>query len=79
MNALEVFGPSMTVILIAVAIGYFLLSFAPVIWPAFVAYRHRSWFPRPVVFALVALHSRTVSSRFSRLLFFSPLSCTGSS
>jgi hypothetical protein len=53
MNALEVFGPSMTVILIAVAIGYFLLSFAPVIWPAFVAYKHRSWFPRPAVFVLV--------------------------
>jgi hypothetical protein len=52
MSAVDVFGPKMSAILVAVAIGYFLLSFTPVLWPAYLAYRRRSWLPRPILFVL---------------------------
>lgn len=40
----------MTAIFTAIAVGYFLMSFSPVLWPALLAYRRRSWLPRPFLF-----------------------------
>ena len=52
MKAFDVFGPKMSLMLSIIAAGYFLLSFWPILWPAWLAYRRRSWLPRPILFIL---------------------------
>ena len=47
---IEVFGIKMTAVFTLLAVGYFLLSFAPVIWPAYRVFRHRPRLDRPVLF-----------------------------
>ena len=62
-----VFGAEMTALLAAIAIVYFLVSFAPVLWPAFVAWRNRPHLSRPLVF--VAVVAALVYGAFSFLGF----------
>ncbi len=50
MDVLEIFGPRLSAMIIAIAAIYFTISFGPVWWPAFVAFRLRPYFPRPVLF-----------------------------
>ena len=67
MDALDVFGPKMTAILLAIAAVYILLAFAPVLWPGYLAYRKRSWLPRPVLYVLTV--AALVYGAFSFIAF----------
>jgi hypothetical protein len=48
-----VFGTEMTAIMLAVGLAYFFVSWSPLLWPAFQAFRHRPQHPRPLLFTLV--------------------------
>jgi hypothetical protein len=53
MEVIEVFGAKMTALMAAIAIAYFLVSFAPILWPAVVAWRNSPRLSRPFVFVTV--------------------------
>ncbi len=67
MEIVEVFGPKLSILIVAVGVAYFLLSFAPVIWPAWLAFRHRPNMRRPWFF--VGLVAVVVYGLFSFLAF----------
>ena len=67
MEFIEVFGPTMTAIIVVFAIVYFIVSFAPVLWPAFVAWRNRSHLSRAFLF--IAVVAALVYGVFSFLAF----------
>src|SRR5688500_9987132 len=46
----SVFGAKLTALMILIGAVYFLLSFAPVIWPAICALRHKNRLQRPWLF-----------------------------
>jgi len=50
MEATEIFGPKLSALLAVVALAYFLFSFAPILWPAFRAFRRKTRLPRPWLF-----------------------------
>lgn len=50
MEAIELFGPKLGALLALVALAYFLFSFAPILWPAFRAFRRRTRLSRPWLF-----------------------------
>jgi len=52
MEVINLFGPRMTAMLALVALTYFLLALAPVIWPAYRVYRSNPKLPRPWLFVL---------------------------
>ena len=67
MKVIEVFGVGMTALIVAIAAIYSIVSFAPVLWPAFVAWRNRPDLPRPVAF--VAVVAALVYGAFSFIGF----------
>jgi len=50
MSVVELFGPGLFAMLVLVALVYLLLSLAPVLWPAWRAFRRRDRLPRPFLF-----------------------------
>lgn len=50
MEAMELFGPKVSALLALVALAYFLFSFAPILWPAFRAFRRKSRLSSPWLF-----------------------------
>ena len=67
MKVIEVFGAGLTALMVVIAAIYFVVSFAPILWPAFVASRNRPDLPRPVVF--VAVVAALVYGAFSFIGF----------
>jgi hypothetical protein len=47
------FPPQMAALLIFLGVAYFIMSWAPLWWPALLAYRHRSSTPRRWLFVVV--------------------------
>ena len=50
---IEAFGPRLSILIVLVGIGWFLMSWSPLIWPAFRAFRGTPRLPRPWLFSLV--------------------------
>ncbi|HEY5851577.1 MAG TPA: hypothetical protein VIT62_12535 [Lysobacter sp.] len=50
MEVVEVFGARLIGLLVLAAIAWFLITLAPVIWPAFRAFRQKAALPRPWLF-----------------------------
>lgn len=50
---IEAFGPRLSILIILVGIGWFLMSWSPLIWPAFRAFRGAPRLPRPWLFSFV--------------------------
>ena len=50
MEAIELFGPKLSALLALEALAYFLFSFAPVLWPAFRAFRRKGRLSKPWLF-----------------------------
>lgn len=67
MKAVEIFGPGLSALIVAMAVVYCLISFAPVWWPALFAFRRRAAFPRPYLF--VGTVAALVYGVFSFLAF----------
>jgi hypothetical protein len=67
MKAIQIFGPELSAILLLLSLGYFLLSFAPVLWPAFLAFRRKSRLPRPWLF--VATVAALTYGTFTFIIF----------
>lgn len=67
MGAIEIFGPGLSALIVAMAVVYCLISFAPVWWPAVFAFRRRAAFPRPYLF--VGTVAALVYGVFSFLAF----------
>jgi hypothetical protein len=67
MEAIDVFGPKLSAMLVVLAVVYFLISFAPVWWPALKAFRAKPRLPRPLLF--VATVAALVYGVFSFLAF----------
>jgi len=67
MEAIDLFGPKLSAMLIGLALVYFIMSFAPVWLPAIIAFRRRSRFPRPFLF--VGTVAALVYGVFSFLAF----------
>ena len=64
---IEVFGPKLSALIVALGVAYFLFSFAPVIWPAWIAFRHKPSMRRPWFF--IGLVAALVYGLFSFLAF----------
>lgn len=67
MEAVELFGPKLGAMIIALALAYFIISFAPVWLPAIKAFRRKSRLPRPFLF--VGTVAALVYGVFSFLAF----------
>ena len=67
MEAIELFGPKLGAMIIALASVYFIVSFAPVWLPAIKAFRPKSRLPRPFLF--VGTVAALVYGVFSFLAF----------
>lgn len=67
MDATDVFGPTLSALLLLTALGYSLLTLAPVIWPAILARRAGPQMPRRTLF--VAVVAVLVYGVFSFLAF----------
>ena len=67
MEAIEALGPKFSALLILVALAYVLLSFAPLWWPAIVAWRTRPALPRRLLF--IGVCAALVYGVFSFLAF----------
>ena len=67
MEAIEVFGAKQSAMIAALAAVYFLVSFAPVLWPALKAFRRSPRFSRPFLF--VATVAALVYGVFSFITF----------
>lgn len=67
MGAIEIFGPGLSALIVAMAVVYCLISFAPVWWPALFAFKRRAAFPRPYLF--VGTVAAMVYGVFSFLAF----------
>src|SRR5690606_14583206 len=50
MEAVDLFGPKLVAMMIAIASAYFIISFAPIWLPAIKAFRRKSRLPRPFLF-----------------------------
>lgn len=50
MEAIELFGPKLSALLALVALAYVLFSFAPVLWPAYRAFRRKTRLSKPWLF-----------------------------
>jgi hypothetical protein len=51
MEVIEAFGPKLIGLVALAAIAWFLITLAPVAWPAFRAFRKKTALPRPWLFA----------------------------
>lgn len=67
MDAINTLGPGLSALLALVAIAYVLVSFAPVLWPAIIAWRTRPSLPRRWLF--VGVVAALVYGVFSFLAF----------
>ena len=50
---IETFGPRLSILIALVGIGWFLMSWSPLFWPAFRAVRGNPRLPRPWLFSFV--------------------------
>ena len=53
MELIETFGPKFMALTVLAALAWFLLTLAPVIWPAYRAFRNKTALPRPWLFTAV--------------------------
>src|SRR5690606_10535920 len=67
MEAVDLFGPKLVAMMIAIASAYFIISFAPIWLPAIKAFRRKSRLPRPFLF--VGTVAALVYGVFSFLVF----------
>lgn len=67
MEAIEIFGPRLSAMIIVIAVVYFIVSFVPVWFPAIRVFRHKARLPRPFLF--VGVVSALVYGVFSFLVF----------
>ena len=67
MEIIDAFGPKLIALMSIVALAYVLLTFAPLWWPAIVAWRARPALPRPWLF--IGVVAALVYGVFSFLAF----------
>lgn len=67
MEAIELFGPKLSAMIIVLGLAYFIISFAPVWVPAIKAFRRKSRLPRPFLF--ISTVAALVYGVFSFLAF----------
>ena len=67
MELIDLFGPKLSAMIAGLSLAYFLISFAPVWWPALVAFRRNARLPRPLLF--VATVAALVYGMFSFFAF----------